>query len=114
MPDPIHNIAMELIEGETLRSRIDHRAELKQLLEPLIDVAEALAKAHAAGIIHRDLKPENIMISRDGYAKVLDFGLAKLVEEPAAGKVNMLTINSSVYEPSSTDMRLDCPARRSW
>ena len=83
--EPIHYIAMELIEGETLRAKLERRAEFRQLVEPLIDVAEALATAHAAGIVHRDLKPENIMVSRDGYAKVLDFGLAKLIDrEPSA------------------------------
>jgi serine/threonine protein kinase/Tol biopolymer transport system component len=81
--EPIHYIAMELVDGEILRTKIERRTDFRQLLEPLIDVAEALAKAHAAGIIHRDLKPENIMISRDGYAKVLDFGLAKLMDGPA-------------------------------
>src|SRR5712691_3927146 len=77
----VHYIAMELIDGETLRRKFERRVPFHELLEPLIDVAEALAKAHAAGIIHRDLKPENIMINRDGYAKVLDFGLAKLTSE---------------------------------
>lgn len=74
-------MAMELIDGETLRQKI-HRdsAGLNRLLEWLTQVAEGLAKAHAAGIVHRDLKPDNIMISRDGYAKILDFGLAKLIE----------------------------------
>jgi serine/threonine protein kinase len=76
-----HFITMELIEGVTLREKIhEERTELKKLLRALQHVAEGLAKAHAAGIVHRDLKPDNIMITHDGYAKILDFGLAKLVE----------------------------------
>lgn len=77
----LHYIAMEHIEGETLTAKI-HREQLplKKLLELLAQVADGLAKAHAAGIVHRDLKPDNIMISVDGYAKILDFGLAKLSE----------------------------------
>lgn len=83
---PIHFIAMELIDGRTLRNRIDDsETELRDLVRWLSQAAEGLAKAHAAGIIHRDLKPENIMITRDGYAKVLDFGLAKLTEPPGQG-----------------------------
>lgn len=75
-----HFIAMEYVEGETLREKI-HREKtpLRKLLKYLTQVAEGLAKAHAAGIVHRDLKPDNIMIARDGYAKILDFGLAKLI-----------------------------------
>jgi serine/threonine protein kinase/tetratricopeptide (TPR) repeat protein len=72
---------MEFIEGVTLREKIHReRAELRKLLRYLQHVAEGLAKAHAAGIVHRDLKPDNIMITREGHAKILDFGLAKLVE----------------------------------
>src|SRR6185295_13551164 len=75
-------IAMEYIEGETLRQKIKARAlQVKQTLDFAIQIADGLGKAHAVGIIHRDLKPENLMISRDGYAKILDFGLAKLVAQ---------------------------------
>jgi eukaryotic-like serine/threonine-protein kinase len=84
--DGAHFIAMEFIDGVTLRDKIHHeRAELKSLLKVLQQAAEGLSKAHAAGIVHRDLKPDNIMITRDGFAKVLDFGLAKLVEKNTAG-----------------------------
>src|SRR5438093_9115047 len=79
--DGTHFIAMEFIEGVTLRETIHReRTELRKLLRYLQHVAEGLAKAHAAGIVHRDLKPDNIMITRDGHAKILDFGLAKLIE----------------------------------
>jgi serine/threonine protein kinase len=74
-------IAMEFVEGVTLREKIhQERAELRKLLRFLQHAAEGLAKAHTAGIVHRDLKPDNIMITRDGHAKILDFGLAKLLE----------------------------------
>jgi DNA helicase-2/ATP-dependent DNA helicase PcrA len=75
-------IAMEYVEGETLRKKIKSGVlKLKETLDIAIQIAEGLAKAHEAGIIHRDLKPENLMIRRDGYAKILDFGLAKLVAQ---------------------------------
>ncbi len=78
--DRQHFIAMEFIDGQTLRECIGRQTDLRKLLRYLQHVAEGLAKAHAAGIVHRDLKPDNIMITRDGHAKILDFGLAKLVE----------------------------------
>ncbi|MCA1630802.1 MAG: serine/threonine-protein kinase [Acidobacteria bacterium] len=83
--DGTHFIAMEYIDGVTLKEKI-HREKTPpgKLLKYLTQVAEGLAKAHAAGIVHRDLKPDNIMIARDDYAKVLDFGLAKLVEPQRA------------------------------
>ena len=79
-----HFIAMEHIDGDTLRDKIHRdKAPLQKLLKYLTQVAEGLTKAHAAGIVHRDLKPDNIMITRDDYAKILDFGLAKLIEPQA-------------------------------
>ena len=82
--DGMRYIAMELVEGETLRRRLSAGVDAASAIDWMSRVAEALAKAHAAGIIHRDLKPENIMISSDGYVKVLDFGLAKLVNRDEA------------------------------
>jgi Tol biopolymer transport system component len=76
----IHYIAMELIVGETLRALIAGRSTLRNRLDVMHDVADALSKAHSAGILHRDLKPDNIMITSDGRAKVVDFGLAKLIQ----------------------------------
>lgn len=77
----MHFIAMEFIDGQTLREIFqDKRVQLKQVLRYLQHAAEGLAKAHAAGIVHRDLKPDNLMITRDGHVKILDFGLAKLVD----------------------------------
>src|SRR5262249_2356447 len=83
----IHYIASELIEGETLRQRLMRgRMQLSESVDIAIQVASALAVAHEAGIVHRDIKPDNIMLRPDGYVKVLDFGIAKLVEQetPAA------------------------------
>ncbi len=82
-----HYIAMEYVDGVTLGEKIHReRTPLRKLLKYLTQVAEGLAKAHAAGIVHRDLKPDNIMITRDDYVKILDFGLAKLIEpQPSPG-----------------------------
>ncbi|HJZ10586.1 MAG TPA: serine/threonine-protein kinase, partial [Acidobacteriota bacterium] len=78
-------IATELIDGQTLREHLSHKEwlTLNTILKIGIQVAEALSAAHQAGFIHRDIKPENIMLRKDGYAKVLDFGLAKLSEPRA-------------------------------
>ena len=93
--DSTRFIAMEYVEGETLRHHLSSTAaqsgegqlsgtgvRLHEALDIAIQIASALAAAQAAGIAHRDIKPENIMLRRDGYVKLLDFGLAKLVERP--------------------------------
>jgi serine/threonine protein kinase/dipeptidyl aminopeptidase/acylaminoacyl peptidase len=79
--DNVHFIATELIDGVSLRERIAReQLTVDQVLDLGGQVASALSAAHAAGIVHRDMKPENVMVRRDGYVKVLDFGLAKLTE----------------------------------
>ena len=77
--DNLHFIATEFIDGVTLRERIANKElKLSDALNIAEQIASALAAAHEAGIVHRDIKPENVMLRRDGIAKVLDFGLAKL------------------------------------
>jgi eukaryotic-like serine/threonine-protein kinase len=80
--DGAHFIATEYIDGKTLRRYMaGSPLEAREILDIAVQVAGALEEAHAAGIIHRDIKPDNIMIRRNGYVKVLDFGLAKLTED---------------------------------
>ena len=89
--DSTHFIAMELVRGETVRGLLAFGPiPFRKAISIGAQVADALARAHEIGIVHRDLKPDNLMVSVDGAAKVLDFGLAKLllVEHPADGDVS--------------------------
>jgi serine/threonine-protein kinase len=83
--DGIDYIVMEYVSGQTLSGAIATGLRLREALDVAIAVADALARAHAAGIVHRDLKPANVVIGTDGGVKVLDFGLAKLLDEQGAG-----------------------------
>lgn len=98
-----HYLAMEYVDGETLRDHIyRQKTSLLTLLKYLQQTAEGLTKAHAAGIVHRDLKPDNIMITRDGFAKILDFGLAKLIEQPTVAQFgDSSDISTAVLMPQS-------------
>src|ERR1700738_3507582 len=78
--DSTYYIAMELVDGEPLREMLGAgRIPLQEVIRIAAQIADGMAKAHVAGVVHRDLKPENLMVSRDGFVKILDFGLAKLV-----------------------------------
>ena len=93
--DSTSYIAMELVEGKTVRELgAAGPLSFKRALSIAAQAADGLAKAHAAGIVHRDLKPENIMVSSDGFVKILDFGLAKLVE-PKSDQSKALTMAGS-------------------
>jgi eukaryotic-like serine/threonine-protein kinase len=94
-------IAMELVEGKTLRELlIGGPLPLKKVLAYGAQAADGLAKAHAAGIVHRDLKPENLMVTKDGFVKILDFGLAKLVPAgfESSGGTNLPTMTRGTEE----------------
>jgi len=103
--DGRHFIAMEHIDGITLRDRIaQRRLGVRKALAIAEQVAAALSAAHAAGVVHRDMKPENIMLRRDGYVKVLDFGLAKLGETESPSPGETLSTFSTVHTEPGTQM----------
>jgi eukaryotic-like serine/threonine-protein kinase len=95
-------IAMERVEGRSLRELLSGEGlPVRKLLDVAVQMADGLAKAHAAGIVHRDLKPENVMVSKDGFVKILDFGLAKLVQAPAADVSNLPTAVEPATRPGT-------------
>jgi eukaryotic-like serine/threonine-protein kinase len=100
--DSLHFIATEFIDGETLRQRMKSAPlKLGEVLDITAQIASALSAAHAAGIVHRDIKPENIMLRRDGIAKVLDFGLAKLTERLLRDSVDSEAPTSFKTDPGT-------------
>ncbi len=98
--DGIAYAVMELLEGETLRGKLDTGPiPPKQAVDYALQVARGLSAAHEKGIVHRDLKPENLFVARDGHVKILDFGLAKRVETVAPGKETSAPTNPRHTEP---------------
>jgi len=96
-------MAMELVEGKTLRELLasGEPVPTKRLLDIAVQTSDGLAKAHTAGIVHRDLKPENLMVWKDGYVKILDFGLAKLTETVAQDMTGLPTVVGTATEPGT-------------
>ncbi|MFY9550507.1 MAG: protein kinase [Thermoanaerobaculia bacterium] len=98
--DGIAYAVMELLEGETLRGKLDAGPiPQKQAVDYALQVSKGLSAAHEKGIVHRDLKPENLFVTKDGHLKILDFGLAKKVEAVAAGKETSAPTGSGHTEP---------------
>ena len=99
-------ISMELVDGMTVREILEAGAmPARRALQIAAPIADGLAKAHEAGIVHRDLKPENLMVSHDGFSKILDFGLARLVADPdsqAGGHPLVTTITTPGTTPGTT------------
>ena len=95
-------IVSELLEGETVRDRLVTSAiPARKSIEYGAQIARGLAAAHEKGIVHRDLKPENVFITTDGHAKILDFGLAKLLDSPLPEESSSDAQTRRIFRPAS-------------
>ena len=95
-------VVTELLEGETLRIRIATGAlSTRKATDYAIQIARGLAAAHEKGIVHRDLKPENLFVTKDGRAKILDFGLAKLTHSESGAPLTEVPTETRGTEPAS-------------
>jgi len=104
--DGLHFIAIELLEGETLKKRIARGPlEVLEILGIVIEICDALEAAHSAGIIHRDIKPSNILLTRRGRTKLLDFGVAKRIGPEFVQE----TEDGLSVLPGNVDLRLTSP-----
>ena len=101
----IHFIAMQYIEGRNVRQLVDGQPlDLRRALSIAIQVTDALAAAHSRGIVHRDIKARNVMVTRSGTVKVLDFGLAKLIE-PSSSRFERSATNGNRSALRNVDLR---------
>ncbi len=104
--DGQHFISMEFLDGETLRHRISNKPlPLDEMLKLSIQIADALRAAHAQGIIHRDIKPANLFVTKLGNAKILDFGLAKVVPAGSSGVASQMptaSVEELLTSPGAT------------
>src|SRR5262249_16844612 len=92
----------ELLEGDTLRGRLDAGAvSQKQAVDWALQIAKGLSAAHGKGVVHRDLKPENMFVTKDGHVKILDFGLAKRVDETRPGEQTSAPTGSGGTAPGT-------------
>jgi len=108
-------LAMELVKGETIKAKLrkQRRVAVGEALRYVRDIAEALDYAHSKGVVHRDLKPENVMVAEDGSVKVMDFGLARVKDNPALTSTGLFmgtpyyAAPESITDPKHADHRTD-------
>ena len=108
--DGSHYIVTEYIQGKTLRQLIAEEMSIETALDVASQMANALKAAHEVGIVHRDIKPENVMVRPDGLVKVLDFGIAKLIERPSAPQSPSVDVDQQTDSDGTNDTQKTPPA----